>query len=241
MRLVAGIQPVREAVAVHKAALARIAIEGRDNPKLEALLRFARDQGVSHLTHASRADLDVWAGGTQHQGVLAWAPQLTLLDEHDLLTDPNLIAIALDGVQDPQNFGAVIRSAVAMSGAAVIWGEHASAPLTPATFRASAGAVEHARLCRVRSLAGFLEEARAQGVAVVGLDAHAPRLLKDTELNGRLILVVGSEHEGMGRAVRRACSAEARLALGRIDSLNASVAAAIALYQTSISRIIPDS
>jgi 23S rRNA (guanosine2251-2'-O)-methyltransferase len=73
----------------------------------------------------------------------------------------------------------------------------------------------------------------------VGLDAHAPRLLKDTELDGRLILVVGSEHEGMGRAVRRACSAEARLALGRIDSLNASVAAAIALYQASISRIIP--
>jgi 23S rRNA (guanosine2251-2'-O)-methyltransferase len=98
--------------------------------------------------------------------------------------------------------------------------------------------IEHARLCRVRSLAGTLEEARVQGISVVGLDAHAPRLLKDVPLAGRLILVVGSEHEGMGRAVRRACSAEGRLALARIDSLNASVAAAISLYQASLSRVI---
>jgi 23S rRNA (guanosine2251-2'-O)-methyltransferase len=240
LRLIAGIQPVREAVAAHKAALGRVTIEDRNNPKLEALLRFARDQGVQELTHASRVELDRWAGGAQHQGVLAWAPPLALLSEEDLLADPKLVAIALDGIQDPQNFGAVIRSAVAIGGAAIVWGEHASAPLTPATFRASAGAIEHARLCRVRALVGTLELAREQGVTVVGLDAHAPCLLKDLPLAGRLIVVVGSEHEGMGRAVRRACSVEARLASGRIDSLNASVAAAIALYQVSISLGISD-
>jgi len=85
--------------------------------------------------------LDALTEGTVHQGVVAWAPDLELIDFAQLLGEPELLGIVLDGISDPQNFGAVVRSAVGIAGAVVIWGEHASAPLSLATFRASAGAV----------------------------------------------------------------------------------------------------
>lgn len=237
-RLIAGLQPVREAIRVHRYDLSRVAVEEKDSPALEAIERFARDQGVPEVIRAPRADLERWTEGGQHQGVVAWGPQLTLLALEPLLADPELVALALDGIQDPQNFGAVIRSAVGVANAAVIWGEHSSAPLSLATGRASAGAIEHARLCRVKSLVGALTEARERGVTVVGLDAHAPQRIGELDLSGPAILVVGNEHDGMGRGVRRACSAVGRLtASGRIDSLNASVAAAIALHEAITCRL----
>ncbi|HVY27412.1 MAG TPA: RNA methyltransferase [Polyangiaceae bacterium] len=234
----AGLQPVREAILAHGSALSRVSIEQGDSPRLEALSRFASDHGVREITREPRAVLDGLTEGTVHQGVVAWAPELELIDFADLLADPQLLGIVLDGISDPQNFGAVVRSAVGIAGAAVIWGEHASAPLSLATFRASAGAVEHARLCRVPSLTAALTEAVAAGVQVVGLDAQADHALREQPLAGPTLLVLGSEGEGMSRSVRRALSATARLAQsGRIGSLNASVAAAIALYEASNQRI----
>lgn len=237
-RLITGLQPVREAIRVHRFALKRVALEQKPSPTLDALARFATDQGIGDVIRVPRADLERWTEGGQHQGVVAWGPELRLLPIDDLLADPNLIALALDGIQDPQNFGAVIRSAVGVADAAVLWGEHASAPLSAAAGRASAGAIEHARLCRVPSLVGALTAARERGVLVVGLDAHAPQRVGELDLLGPTILVVGNEHEGMGRGVRRACSAVGRLtASGRIDSLNASVAAALALHEAAIYRL----
>ncbi|HEY4106052.1 MAG TPA: RNA methyltransferase [Polyangiaceae bacterium] len=238
LRLIAGLQPVREAIRVRRSALKRVAIEQKPSPTLEALARFATDQGVAEVVRAARADLDRWTDGAQHQGAVAWGPELELTAFETLLDDPNLLALALDGIQDPQNFGAVIRSAVGVADAAVVWGEHSSAPLSPATGRASAGALELAKLCRVPSLVGALNAARERGVAVIGLDAHAPQRVSELSLEGPTVLVVGNEHEGMGRGVRRACSAVGRLLTsGRIDSLNASVAAALALYEAANSRI----
>ena len=145
LRLVTGLQPVREAIRVHRSALKRVALEQKDSPTLEALGRFAADQGVPEVVRVPRTELDRWTDGGQHQGVTAWAPELTLLAVEELLADPTLLALALDGIQDPQNFGAVIRSAVGVANAAVLWGEHSSAPLSTAAGRASAGAIEHAR------------------------------------------------------------------------------------------------
>lgn len=234
----AGLQPVREAILAHGAKLARVSVEQGDSPRLEALARFAADHGVAEVTREPRVVLDGLTEGTVHQGVVAWAPELELVDFSELLADPALLGIVLDGISDPQNFGAVVRSAVGIAGAAIIWGEHASAPLSLATFRASAGAVEHARLCRVPSLTAALTEAVASGVQVVGLDAQADRALRELPLAGPTLLVLGSEGEGMSRSVRRALSATARLAQsGRIGSLNASVAAAIALYEASNQRV----
>ena len=237
-RLVAGLQPVREAILAHGRAVQRVSIEHGDSPRLEALLRFATDHGVGEITREPRLLLDALTEGTVHQGVVAWAPDLELIDFAQLLGEPALLGIVLDGISDPQNFGAVVRSAVGIAGAAVIWGEHASAPLSLATFRASAGAVEHARLCRVPSLTAALTDAVAAGVLVVGLDPQADKALRELELDKPTLLVLGSEGEGMSRSVRRSLSATARLAQsGRIGSLNASVAAAIALYEASNQRI----
>jgi 23S rRNA (guanosine2251-2'-O)-methyltransferase len=164
---------------------------------------------------------------------------LELFGPDDLLGRPGLLGIVLSGIEDPQNFGAVLRSAVALGRAPVFWGEHSSAPLSAATFRASAGAVEHAELCRVSSLRNLLGDARARGVEVVGLEPRADDLLSSVDLRRPTLIVVGSEHSGLGRGVRGGCSRLARLApQGPIDSLNASVAAGIALYEALIQRII---
>jgi 23S rRNA (guanosine2251-2'-O)-methyltransferase len=237
-RLVAGLQPVREAILAHGAGVIRVSIEQGENPRLEAVARFASDHGVTQITREPRALLDALTEGATHQGIVAWAPELGLLAFSELVTEPALLGIVLDGISDPQNFGAVVRSAVGIAGAAVVWGEHASAPLSLATFRASAGAVEHARLCRVPALASALADARDAGVQVLGLEPQAERALREVDLTGPTLLVLGSEGEGMSRAVRRALSASARLSQsGRIASLNASVAAAIALYEASNQRL----
>jgi 23S rRNA (guanosine2251-2'-O)-methyltransferase len=228
---------VREAIRAHGRRLERVLIEARDTERLDALARFAKDQGIERVERTSRVDLERLSRGVSHQGAAAIAPPLDVHGLEVCLDKPDLLAVALDGIQDPQNFGAVIRSAVALAMAPVIWAEHSSAPLTPATFRASAGAIEHATLVRVPSLRQALFELRADGVQVIGLDPQAGVDLRELELSGRLALVIGSEHAGLGRATRRACSTLARLVRPHgVESFNASVASALALYTAIIHR-----
>lgn len=238
-RLIAGAQAVREAIRAHGHALAEVVVEqttGDSAGRLDALARFAADQGIA-VTRGSRKDLDALSGGAQHQGAAAWGPELALLSGDEVLDLPDPLIVALDGIQDPQNFGAVLRSAVALGASAVVWPENASAPLTPATFRASAGAVEHARLSRVSSLVRFLDDAAARSFKIVGLAAEAREPLHELDLRGPTVLVVGSEHSGLGKAVRQRCSSIGRLTLrGPIDSLNAAAACAVSLYVASIQR-----
>jgi 23S rRNA (guanosine2251-2'-O)-methyltransferase len=233
LRVICGLQPVREAIRTLGGKLDRVLVESEarePSPQLEALARFAVDHGA-RVERPVRADLDRIARGVRHQGVIAFAPGLALASLDDLPIDRALV-VALDEVQDPQNFGAVVRSAVAMGATAVVWPEHRSAPLSSATFRASAGAIEHATLCRVASLPFALDALRARGVAVVGLDAGGDGPIDGVDLRRPVALVVGSEGKGLRKTVKRACDALARLPMpGPIDSLNASVALAIALYE----------
>lgn len=236
-RLVVGLQPVREAIRIHQSRLSQVLLDSRQTARLSALERFARDQGVTDVQRVAARDLDRIALGVQHQGVVAFAPPLRFVELNELIADKKLLAVALDEIQDPQNFGAVVRSAVAIAGAAIVWGEHASAPLSPAMARSSAGAVEQARLCRVKSLRDALMRFTDAGVQVIGLDAKAPIALHEMELTGPTVLVIGSEHRGLGRGIRSACPALARLLTeGNLDSLNASVAAGIALHTALVSR-----
>jgi 23S rRNA (guanosine2251-2'-O)-methyltransferase len=231
-RVVVGLQPVREAIRVHGAAVDRVVLETGGGPRLDALGRFARDHGVADVRTASRGELDRLGGGVRHQGVAALCPELRLTPLASLDLGPSSLLVALDGIMDPQNFGAVIRSAVALGATAVVWPEHSSAPLSPATFRASAGAIEHATLCRVGSLPGALSDAASRGLSVVGLDAAAQVELSGVDLRGGVAIVIGAEDTGLRKSVRRACTCLARLPMrGSIDSLNASVASALALYE----------
>jgi 23S rRNA (guanosine2251-2'-O)-methyltransferase len=232
-RLVCGLQPVREAIRAHGPKLARVFVESaaRDAPQLEALARYAHDHGAP-VERVARADLDRMARGVMHQGAVAQAPDLAISPLRDLELGPRALLVALDELQDPQNFGAVIRSAVAMGATAVIWPEHRSAPLSAAAFRASAGAIEHATLCRVSALAGALEDLRARGVTVVGLDMAGDTLVDRVDLTGPTALVVGAEGKGLRKTIKRLCDALVVLPMpGPIASLNASVAVAIALYE----------
>ncbi len=236
-RLIAGLQPVREAIRVHGERLERVLVEDATSPQIEAVARFATDRGAT-VTRVPRADLDRAARGARHQGAIAYAPDLKIYGIDELLGDlrePDVsrrVIVALDEIEDPQNFGAVIRSCVALGATSIVWPEHHAAPLSPATFRASAGAVEHARLCRVGSLPSTLEKVAEAGATVIGLDANGEEDIRDVKPIGHVVLVIGAEGKGLRKPVKRACQHVARLPMtGTIDSLNASVAGGIALYE----------
>jgi len=233
VRLVLGIQGAREAIAAHGKSIRRVLVEQRSEPapQLEAIARFARDRGVT-VEHAQRGQLDRLAQGERHQGVIVEAPPLKMHPLSELVEKDGFLIIALDELTDPQNFGAIVRSAVALGAEGVVWPEDKSAPLSPAMARASAGGVEHARLCRVPSLPNALHEIAAAGAHVIGLDASGDGYLDALDLSASVCLVVGSEGKGLRRSTRKACTALAKLPMrGPLGSLNASVAAAIALYE----------
>jgi 23S rRNA (guanosine2251-2'-O)-methyltransferase len=234
-RIICGLQPVREAVKTHGANLSRVLVleaqSPEASPQLDALARYAHDHGA-RVERLPRSELDRVARGVRHQGAIAFASELSVTQLHEVPLDAGALVVALDEIQDPQNFGAVIRSAVAMSASAIVWPEHRSAPLSPSTFRASAGAIEHATLCRVSSLPPALDDLRERGVTVVGLDMTGPTSIDQVDLTGPVALVVGAEGKGLRKTVKRSCDTLARLPMpGPIDSLNASVAVAIALYE----------
>jgi 23S rRNA (guanosine2251-2'-O)-methyltransferase len=230
---VTGLQAVREAIRVHGAGLEQVLVEKDGGPQIDAVARFAQDRGAN-VQRVPRSELDRTAKGARHQGAIAIAPELAIvsLDEIVATLKDDTVMVALDEIEDPQNFGAVIRSSVALGASAVLWPEHHSAPLSPATFRASAGAVEHARLCRVAALPTALETLKDAAAHVVGLDMNAEKVLADVTTVGPVVLVVGAEGKGLRKPVKKACTDLARLPMkGPIDSLNASVAAGIALYE----------
>jgi 23S rRNA (guanosine2251-2'-O)-methyltransferase len=226
---------VREAIRAHGSRVNWVCLE-RGVGRLAGLASMAETNHIP-VRWVEKSELTQLARGTYHQGAVCEAPALALTPFEQLADGTNRLILALDGVQDPQNFGATVRSAVGLAGAAVLWGENASAPLTAAMSRASAGAVEHATLCRVPSLTTALERLVGLGFSVVGLDAHATTPLKDVNLAGPTVLVIGGEGRGIGRQVRKTCTQLATLVQPRvIDSLNASVAAALALYEAERQR-----
>jgi 23S rRNA (guanosine2251-2'-O)-methyltransferase len=186
---------------------------------------------------ATAAALDRLAGDARHQGVVALAPELPILDIHQLIeTNPTLV-VALDRIADPQNFGAIVRSSVAFGADAVIWPEHSSAPLSAAMDRASAGAVEHANLCRVGSLPSALDMLKRAGLEVVGLAGDSAVPLPSVDLVRPVVLVIGSEGTGIRRSVRSACDHLVRIpSRPPVSTLNASASAAVALYEVRRQR-----
>lgn len=244
-RLVLGIQPVREALRVHGTALTQLWLEEGAHPRIEGLARMAAHEGVT-VTSARRSELDRLSKGTMHQGAAALAPPLRVLDLPKLIErleaerEQAPIVLVLDGIMDPQNFGATVRCAVALGARYVVWPEHGSAPLTPSTFRASAGAIEHAVLARVPSLPAVVIAMREVGYDTVLLEAGADATLSEIDLTVPIALIVGAEDRGSKPAVRRAVAVKAKLPMvGAIDSLNASVAAGIALYEVVRQRQVP--
>jgi len=200
---------------------------------MQEILGTVRELSVP-IEEVERVDLDGLTGGANHQGVCLLASQYPYLPMVELLRAPeHAFLLVLDSLQDPQNLGAVLRTAEAVSVTGVIMPEHRAAGVTPAVVNASAGAVEHVRVAQVVNLARTLDACKDAGVWVVGVEA-APgaQPLWNIRLDGSLALVVGSEGEGIRRLVLEKCDVVARLPLlGKVESLNAAVAAAVALYE----------
>jgi 23S rRNA (guanosine2251-2'-O)-methyltransferase len=202
---------------------------------LDGVLRLARDRKV-RCEARTRAELDTLARGTRHQGVLAIAGEYPYVNLASLLEDrpPHVLLVALDQVTDPHNLGAIVRSAVALGAHGLITLKDRAAPVTGAVVRASAGATELARIARVTNLARTLDELRGEGLQVIGLAPDGAAELAELPYpDGGRVLVIGSEGAGLRRLVRERCDALARIELaGPVQSLNASVAAGIAVYES---------
>ncbi len=200
------------------------------------VVRLANERGVP-VEERSSAALDRLADGVRHQGVVAIAGAYPYVDLAALLDrrSPSPLFVALDEVTDPHNFGAVVRSAAAFGAEGVVVPKHRAAPVTPVVVRASAGATERMRIARVTNLQRALAELSEAGIEVVGLAGDGDVAVADLgPAPGGRCLVVGSEGHGLRRMVRERCDRIARIPLGpEVESLNASVAAGIALYEAS--------
>ncbi len=199
-----------------------------------AILEQARRASVVVELCDTRA-LDQLAHGVRHQGIIAISDgDYPYIDVEALVAaaaTPALI-VALDEIQDPHNFGAIVRSAVAFGADGVITLRHRAAPVSAVVVRASAGATEHARIARATNLVRAIEVLADAGIQSLGLDADAPVAIGDVDLRVPTVVVVGSEGVGLRRLVRERCSVIARIPMaGPLGSLNASVAAALALYE----------
>jgi 23S rRNA (guanosine2251-2'-O)-methyltransferase len=173
------------------------------------------------------------AGSPEHQGVVAEVDPYPYTDAASLLESPDALVLALDQVQDPHNLGAVCRSAEAAGATGVVIPERRAAAVTGAVCKASAGAVEHLRIARVRNLADWLGQAKAvEGLWVYGAEVGAAGPYTQADMTGPSVLVLGSEGKGMRPRVADACDALVSIPVrGRTASLNVSAAAAVLLFE----------
>jgi 23S rRNA (guanosine2251-2'-O)-methyltransferase len=182
---------------------------------------------------ASPGELTALAGSPDHQGIVAEVEPYPYADADALLADPKALVIALDQVQDPHNLGAVCRSAEAAGASGVVIPDRRAAAVTAAVCKASAGAVEHLAVARVRNLADWLDRAKGrEGLWVYGAAADGAERYGSIDLTGPVVLVMGSEGSGLRPRVASACDALVSIPLtGRAASLNVSAAAAVLLFE----------
>lgn len=232
--IVYGRNPVREALLAGTRLKRLVVAEGlEDDERLREILRLAAAQEVP-VERAERHRLDDVAHNQAHQGVLAYVGRRHYLELDDLVAaaPEDAVLLVLDGIQDPQNLGAICRSAEAAGVAGVVLPRHRAAEVTAAVAKASAGAVEHLRLAQVAGIPQALERLKAAGFWVVGLAAESDTVYHQARLTGKLAIVVGAEGEGLHRLVAERCDQLLRLPmLGHVTSLNVSAAAAIVVYE----------
>lgn len=210
--------------------------------RVKEAMQLAADLGLP-LLETPRGDLDRLYGGGLHQGLVLQVPAYRYSDVEDLLEAANEagqapLLVMLDGVTDPRNLGAVVRSVAAFGGHGVIVPERRAAGMTASAWKTSAGAAARVPVARVTNLTRALDELKAAGCFAVGLAAGGDVELAGLELGADpVVLVVGSEGKGLSRLVRQTCDSVASIPMaGEMESLNASVAAGIALYQLSLGR-----
>ena len=191
----------------------------------------AREPWIGDAQVAGDDELTALCGSADHQGVCAEVEPFRYADPAGLLAADDALVVALDEVQDPRNLGAVVRVADGVGASGVVIPERRSAEVTPVVAKASAGAVEHVPIARVRNLADFLRDAKAAGAWVYGASAADAVPYDRPDYGGRVVVAFGSEGKGLRPRVRDACDELIALPRrGRVDSLNVSAAASAVLY-----------
>jgi 23S rRNA (guanosine2251-2'-O)-methyltransferase len=232
-----GIHAVREALESGRALERIVVARGRHGDRIEELVAKARERGVP-VRFEERAQMDRLAGTPQHQGVVAFAAAKAALSIEDLIrgdgnaTEGAKLLVILDGVEDPHNLGAVIRSALAAGAGGVILPERRAAGLNETVARAAAGALEHMPVARVVNVARAMEQLKEAGYWLVGLDEHAKQKYTKIDFTGAMALVLGGEGSGLHELVRKRCDFLVSIpTTGPIRTLNVSVSAGIVLFE----------
>jgi 23S rRNA (guanosine2251-2'-O)-methyltransferase len=226
-----GINPVLEALRAKRVTL--ISIASRTDERLSVVMQLAEQQHVA-VRRVSPADLERAARGGVHQGVVAEVKDAAHLSVEDLVSGAAGVPllVVLDGIEDPHNLGAILRTVDAAGGDGVIRQSRHAAPLGGTAAKASAGAVAHVRVADVVNIARAIEELKQVGVWTVGLAGDAPKSYSDIDLTLPTAFVVGGEGEGMRRLVRDRCDWLVSIPMrGHVQSLNVSVATGIALFE----------
>lgn len=238
-----GIHPVGEALVSRRRHIHEIYLQ-KDHPsgRLDRLASTAANRGIG-VKAVGSADLKALAGVSGHQGAAARVDPLPLTAISDMLAAAETrsatpFLLILDNILDPQNLGAIIRTALCAGIDGVIMPKDRSAPPTPAVSKASAGALEHIALSRVTNLVPAIKHCKKSGLWVMGLDKKADRSIFDGDLTGSIAIVLGGEQKGIRPLVRKNCDFLVSIPQpGALDSLNVSAAAAVAMYEALRQRL----
>lgn len=235
--LVLGRNAVAEAMksgrSINKILLAR----GERQGSVKEIFAQARDAGI-FVQECDGKKLDELAGGLRHQGIIAYASPVDYVELEDILKiaedkgEPPFLVL-LDELEDPHNLGAILRTADAAGVHGVLIPKRRSCPLSATVARTSAGAVEYVPVARIGNIVQTLNKLKEKNMWVVGADMDGSQLYYEADLTGALVLVVGSEGKGISRLVKEACDFLVQMPMmGKINSLNASVAASVLLYES---------
>lgn len=212
--------------------------QGSRDGSIQKIFALAKTAGVV-VEFVSRDKLDKLCGG-RHQGVAAYAAAAdysTVEEILELAKDEPPFIILLDEIEDPQNFGAILRTAEAVGVHGVIIPKRRSVQLNATVFKTSAGAAQYVKVAQVTNVAQTLKRLREVGLKVVGSDMNAELDFKQSDLTGGLVLIIGNEGKGMRRLTRETCDELIKIPMvGKINSLNASVAGALLMYEIFFQR-----
>lgn len=235
--MIYGRNPVIEALKTGTTTIDKLMIqEGLHHPQIKEILRLSKENGVMYR-FVDKRKLDTLCERENHQGVVASIASHSYAEVGDILAlakekgEPPFVVI-LDSITDPHNLGSIIRTANAAGAHGVIIPKNRSVSLNATVSKVAAGAVEYTPVARVTNLPQTLEKLKQAGLWIVGTDLSGTQTHSECSLTGPLGIVIGSEGEGMSRLVRQACDFLVKIPMiGKIESLNASVAAGVLLYE----------
>ena len=234
-----GIHAVREALEAGRAFDRIIIAKGRQDTRVEEIVQLARGRNIS-LRFEDRSQLDRLADSKDHQGIVALVAARAAGTLDEILAAANAgagrgekgLIVMLDGVEDPHNLGAVIRTALAAGAHGVVIPERRAAGLTDTVARASAGALAHLAVAKVTNLARTMEELKEAGYWLVGLDEQAEKNYTEVDYSSSVAIVLGGEGKGLHELTRKRCDFVVSLpTTGPVKSLNVSVAAGVVLFE----------